>query len=211
MKLKIYLYGEAAHYANYSHAILAAGGQLCCSLNPSLAEECDALLLPGGGDLAPWRYGQACRGSNPPDPKRDEMELALLDRFVALKKPVLGICRGLQVVNVYFGGTLIQDLPGHSAVGGRDRLHTVRTASGPLRVLFGAHAVFNSAHHQAVDHIGGGLQAVQWTGDGTVEALFHKSLPVYTVQWHPERLTGSLSLAGTVNGDKLFQWFLQVS
>ena len=210
MRPKVYLYGEETRYANYSRAITAAGGQLLCSSCPSLAEGCDALLLPGGGDLAPQRYGQDCRGSHLPDPERDRVELALLDRFAVLKKPVLGICRGLQVINVYFGGTLIQDLPGHSAVDGRDRLHTVRAAQGPLQSLWGAYAIVNSAHHQAADRTGAGLRAVQWTKDGIVEALCHEYLPVYAVQWHPERLAGACSLSGAADGGRLFGWFLQI-
>lgn len=72
------------------------------------------------------------------------------------KKPVLGICRGLQVLNVFFEGTLIQDLPGHSQAAGRDRLHRVRTAPSPLQDLFGETLVVNSAHHQAADRLGAG-------------------------------------------------------
>ncbi|WP_287227491.1 gamma-glutamyl-gamma-aminobutyrate hydrolase family protein [Oscillibacter sp.] len=87
-----------------------------------------------------------------------------------------------------FGGTLIQDLPGHSQAAGRDRLHRVRTAPSPLQDLFGETLVVNSAHHQAADRLGQGLRAVQWAIDGTVEAVIHQSLPVWGVQWHPERL-----------------------
>ena len=115
--------------------------------------------------------------------------------------PVLGICRGLQTVNVFFGGTLCQDIPGHAAQNGADRLHRIRTSPSPLRGLCGENCVVNSAHHQAVDRLGAGLEAVQWTADGVVEALCHQTLPVWAVQWHPERLEGAV-------GRDLFTAFL---
>ena len=142
----------------------------------------------GGGDLEPWRYGQKNAASRNLEPERDEAELQLLRDFTAAGRPVLGVCRGLQVINAFFGGTLAQDVPGHGAWQEGDRLHAVRTAPSPLRDLCGAAAMVNSAHHQAVNRLGGSLQAVQWAEDGVVEALCHRRLPVWAVQWHPERL-----------------------
>ena len=197
----VYIWGEPARYENYRRAVEAAGGR--ARFGGSLAE-CGALLLPGGGDLEPWRYGQANTCSRGLEPERDAEELRLLEQFTALKKPVLGICRGLQSINVFFGGTLIQDLPGHDAVDGVDRLHSVRTAPSPLWALYGGQCVVNSAHHQAADRLGSGLRAVQWAPDGTVEALCHRFLPVWGVQWHPER-TG-----GILDGGRLFAAFLEL-
>lgn len=195
----VYIWGEAKRYENYRRAVEAAGGRVRFGGSPA---GCGALLLPGGGDMEPWRYGQANTASRGLEPRRDAAELALLERFTALGKPVLGICRGHQAINVFFGGTLVQDLPGHSAAGGVDRLHRVRTAPSPLRQLYGEQCVVNSAHHQAADRLGSGLQAVQWAPDGTVEALCHRSLPVWGVQWHPERADGYL------DGARLFRAFL---
>ena len=115
------------------------------------------------------------------------------------------------MLNVFFGGTLLQDLPGHSQAAGRDRLHRVRTAPSPLRELYGQDVVVNSAHHQAADRLGGGLRAVQWTADGTVEAVVHRALPVWGVQWHPERLSGPLALAGAADGARLFAAWLALA
>ena len=106
---------------------------------------------------------------------------------------------------------LIQDLPGHSQAAGRDRLHRVRTAPSPLQDLFGETLVVNSAHHQAADRLGQGLRAVQWAIDGTVEAVIHQSLPVWGVQWHPERLAGPLSLSGAADGGCLFTAWLALA
>jgi len=177
MKKTVYIPGGAERFANYRRAVEAAGGRAVFgSETAGQAALWDALLLPGGGDL---------------DPERDRAELALLGEFAGAGKPVLGVCRGLQCINVFFGGTLIQDVPGHGAAGGADRLHPLRTAPSPLPFPGGEGPLVNSAHHQAADRLGDGLRAVQWAPDGVVEALCHRSLPLWAVQWHPERLTAS--------------------
>ena len=207
----VFLWGLPGQYINYERALEIAGGRPLASPDLRDAVRCAALLLPGGGDMEPRRYGQANTASRGLEPERDAGELFLLEQFIMEKKPVLGICRGLQVLNVFFGGTLIQDLPGHSQAAGRDRLHRVRTAPSPLQDLFGETLVVNSAHHQAADRLGQGLRAVQWAIDGTVEAVIHQSLPVWGVQWHPERLAGPLSLSGAADGGCLFTAWLALA
>ena len=194
----VYIRGEASQYDNYRRAVEAAGGRVRFGGTP---EGCGALLLPGGGDVEPWRYGRGSTASRGLEPERDAAELMLLERFIAAGKPVLGICRGIQIINVFFGGTLCQDLPCHAATDGKDRFHTVCTVRSPLLPVCGPVCRVNSAHHQAVDALGRGLRAVQWAEDGTVEALCHDCLPIWGVQWHPERLPGEL-------GERLFQAFL---
>ena len=196
--MTVYLWGDAERYGNYRRAVERAGGEVRFGGSPS---GCSGLLLPGGGDLEPWRYGQENTASRGLEPERDAAELALLELFTVRRLPVLGICRGLQTVNVFFGGTLCQDIPGHAAQNGADRLHRIRTSPSPLRGLCGETCVVNSAHHQAADRLGAGLEAVQWTADGVVEALCHQTLPVWAVQWHPERLEGAV-------GRDLFTAFL---
>ena len=200
----ILILGEARRYGSYRAAVTAAGGGVCFSEDLAPAEGCQGLLLPGGGDLEPWRYGQANTASRHLEPARDALELAALERFTAAGKPVLGICRGLQTVNVFFGGTLCQDVPGHEDMDGVDRLHAVRTAPSPLAALYGERCLVNSAHHQAADRLGSGLRAVQWAPGGVVEGLCHETLPVWAVQWHPERL----HTAGAAEGAALFRAFL---
>ena len=194
----IYMRETSAPYCRYRQAVAAAGWIVRSDGDPDL---CDALLLPGGGDILPQRYGQTNIASRSLDPVRDEEESALLDRFFTARKPVLGICRGLQVINVFLGGTLFQDIPGHNGVNGIDRLHKVRTAAGPLQALCGKNCIVNSAHHQSVCRPGSGLRPLQWAPDGTIEAMEHTKWPLLAVQWHPERLP-------LPHGRQLIPWFL---
>lgn len=183
----VYIWGSPERFAGYRRWVESAGGRAVFG-DAAGGQRWDALLLPGGGDLEPWRYGQENTASRGLEPERDREELRLLQAFTAAGKPVLGVCRGLQTINVFFGGTLAQDIPGHSAGAEGDRLHAVKTAPSPLRPLCGERMEVNSAHHQAADRLGGGLRAVQWAEDGVIEALCHRRLPVWAVQWHPERL-----------------------
>ena len=171
------------------------------------AETADALLLTGGGDLHPRFYAQCTDGAFAIDETRDLREFALLREFISQGKPVFGICRGLQIINVAFGGTLHQHIDGHSQVNGADRLHETRTNDPLLRQLYGDRFSVNSAHHQSVDRPGTELYATQWAQDGTIEALRHRTLPLFAVQWHPERLCGSFVRDGAADGGLLLKAF----
>lgn len=129
MALRVYILGDAAAYQNYTLAVERAGGIPCFGSRPA---DCDCLLLPGGGDMESWRYGQKNTACRDLEPERDALELELLAHFTALDKPVLGICRGMQTINVFFGGDLVQDWPGHSAIEGVDRLHSVQKMHCPF-------------------------------------------------------------------------------
>ena len=128
---RVFIRGEAAKLKNYIAALTACGAEAVVSMDLTLASSCDGLLLPGGGDVDPAVYGQENCGSNPPDKARDEDELALFALFRAMNKPIFGICRGLQMLNIALGGTLVQDLPDerhcHDAVTDTDRVHKVQT------------------------------------------------------------------------------------
>jgi putative glutamine amidotransferase len=171
-------------------------------------DELDGVFLPGGADIDPAAYGEArhprCDNT---DPARDRVELALAGWAMADHKPVLGVCRGLQLVNLAAGGTLYQDLaeqmPGaikhdYFPFGGRharDYLaHEVRIAAGSrLAALFGAGAVkVNSMHHQGIRTLGAGLAATAVAPDGLIEGIESADGSyVVGVQWHPEVLTDS--------------------
>ena len=194
----------SARLKNYEKALSLAGAALA-----EVPERADALLLPGGGDMHPRFYGQAINGSTDIDEGRDARELALIDDFLRTGRQVIGICRGLQVLNVYFGGTLRQHIAGHSRIDGADRLHTVNSLPGLLRELYGARFTVNSAHHQAVRRLGKGLCVLACADDGTVEAVGHKTLPVFAAQWHPERLCGAFAQPGTADGARLFDALLR--
>jgi putative glutamine amidotransferase len=208
--------------ASYAEQVAAAGG-IPVLLPPvpgvsGALARLDGLILTGGGDVDPGRYGadphpRTTRVS----PPRDAAELDLAGAALTADLPVLGICRGLQVLNVARGGTLRQHLPdgtGHAAIPGTFGSHPVRIAPGTrlASILGGNGAAASagrpaldvpSAHHQAVDRLGDGLVAAAWAPDGVVEAveLDRDGGPlVLAVQWHPEagtdeRLIGALVAA----------------
>lgn len=176
-----------------------------------------ALLLTGGGDVDAALYREtlapATRGVNR---DRDELEKNLIEAFLAAGKPVFGICRGIQVLNVARGGKLIQHIPDvlagraneeHSQVQRKDSVHPVRFAEGSMlaEVLSGVTEV-NSSHHQAVgpEALGKNLRIAAWSGAGIVEAVEGVGFPapVIGVQWHPERWHQNASAA-----EKLLRWW----
>jgi putative glutamine amidotransferase len=185
-------------------------------------ERVDALLLPGGGDIAPEHFGeQAHEKCGPPDPDRDRTELALARWCLEDHKPLLAICRGIQMLNVALGGSLYQDIeaqvqgagrhnwsPGHP----RDFLaHTIDVVPGTrLAAISELGSVslqqpvsnralqmeVNSLHHQAIKELAPGLRAVARAPDGIIEAVEMEGHPfVLGVQWHPEELAAKDSRA----------------
>ncbi len=189
----------------YEAALTAAGARVRADYLPENSGVCDALLLAGGGDPDPQYYGQENYGSHPPDRTRDAWELALFFDFWQASKPIFGICRGLQLINIALGGTLIQDIPGH-AVSGGDMLHEVRNVPGstPAR-LWGPACTVNSAHHQAIDRLAEGLEITQLAPDGVIEGVRHRARLLEAVQWHPERLPAENSGKNTADGVALLR------
>jgi len=152
----------------------------------------DGLLLAGGTDVDPGLYGaQPEFDTDEPDRVRDGLEGALLDEAIARDLPVLGICRGLQFLNVHLGGTLRQHIDGHKRPKVRE-VHNIAIAPGSRleAILATREYIVNSRHHQAADRVGAGLAVTAAAPDGVVEAL---ELPgkrfVLAVQWHPEART----------------------
>jgi putative glutamine amidotransferase len=186
---------------NYAEQVAAAGGiPVLLPPVPGVAgavDRLDGLLLTGGGDIDPGRYGaephpRTVRVSVP----RDAAELELLDAALAAGLPVLGVCRGMQLVNVARGGTLRQHLPadaGHTPAPGTFGSHPVRVAAGTrLAGILGANGSgvdVPTAHHQAIDRLGDGLVATAWAEDGVIEAVEPGAAGdrfLLAVQWHPE-------------------------
>ncbi len=215
MKPKILLSTGGGNAENYLTAIKAAGGVGDARYLPVPDLAYDGLLLTGGGDMDPALFGQKNCGSRNIDRARDKAELALLDAFCGAGRPVLAICRGHQVVNVWLGGGLIQDL-GRSLVPfhqreGSDRVHLIRAEKGSLlHRLYGPVFPVNSGHHQALGRLGRGLTATAWSEDEVIEAAEHGTLPLICVQFHPERMTGALARPDTVDGGAIFRAFVEL-
>lgn len=191
----------------YIDAIQRAGGRVVL-LPPSDAgldetlDVIDGLVLAGGQDIDPSTYGADAHPlTQAPQPERDQAEIALIDGALARDIPVLGICRGMQVLNVARGGSLLQHLPEHTGaethreVVGVFSEHPVEVApESLLDGLIGPAAPVKSHHHQATDAIGDGLVPVAWAQDGTIEALEAPDRSfALGVQWHPEE-GGDLAL-----------------
>lgn len=212
---KIFIFGDEQERKNYAEAINLSGGQAVISTNLSDSRDCDGLLLPGGGDIAPWRYGAENLGSVGIDEALDETELALVKNFAAQNRPILGICRGCQLINVAFGGSLIQDLP--TAAQHKwteqtgDQAHFVTAAEGSfLQKLYGNRFRVNSAHHQAAGRIAEGFTVSAQSDDGVIEAIECVKKNIYAVQFHPERMSYAHRRPDTVDGRSLFEWFLNL-
>lgn len=164
-----------------------------------LARQADGLFLSGGMDVTPLCYAEAALEScGPVDRKRDQLEILLVRAFLRQRKPILGICRGFQMLNVFFGGTLYQDISAQTGcVHPYDSIHQVSAAPGSiLDKSFGRRFTVNSLHHQAVRTLGRGLVPIAWAENGPfVEAYVHESLPILATQWHPERMAGVLRMS----------------
>ena len=157
---------------------------------------CDGLLLPGGGDMDPKFYGQArIPACGEPNLLRDAAEPLLLRAFLAADKPVLGICRGIQVMNAVLGGDLYQDIKPFEHLPHNDhwaKVHTVTVRRGTLlsHILGQDTVLVNSQHHQAVDRVAPGFTLAALSEDGIVEAIEKPDARFCLgVQWHPEWLS----------------------
>ena len=200
------------YFGEYARAVLAAGGlpvHLPLEAPPALlAERLDGVIVSGGDDVDPRRYGEAPGPHTlAVDPERDEFESGLIEAAIARGLPLLGICRGAQLLNVVRGGTLRQHLPlgegeshGSYAYPRAHRVHEVRTVPGStVAALYGEAPRVNSFHHQAVDRPGAGLAITGRALDGVVEAIELEGAPVLGVQWHPE----------VFDRDPVFGWLLE--
>ena len=190
------------HLVDYARCVAGAGGipvQLSHESDPDVVARLDGLVLSGGGDIDPCCYGAAPTPRLVEvDPRRDEHELAVYAAALDARLPVLGICRGLQLVNVAHGGTLIDRLPDgqgelHADFGRpRDRRAvTVQLLSrGRPTTWYGDRVGANCIHHQAVAELGRDVEVVGRAADGVVEAVEVAGAPVVGLQWHPEMFDG---------------------
>lgn len=213
--------------AYYSKAIEAAGGipvMLPAHYQEvgEMLDRIDGLVLSGGGDIDPARFGQDLHPkSDEIDAERDAFEYAIFHEAVRRDMPVLGICRGLQLINTALGGTLYQDIGDlkadaqehrqHSVpVHAEQTYHTVTLAPGnhPLREILGTDTLdVNSFHHQGIDRLAEPLTAIAQSDDGLIEAIDYPDMTFcIAVQWHPEMLAGDRS-----DHASIFSAFIQVT
>lgn len=203
------------YFADYARGVLDAGGlpvHLPFDASPvELVGELDAIVLPGGADLDPSSYGSTLDAAGPqsamidPEPARDRFELALVDGAFEHDVPILGICRGIQVLNVHGGGTLHQHVPEHSRfdVPPATIIHDLVIEPGTeLAALYGTSVRVNSLHHQTVDRVADGWIVSARSDDGTIEAMELPDRDVLAVQWHPEMLP-------TRPTDPVFGWIVE--
>lgn len=206
--------GEGSKYFNYENWIKEEPGIEIIKLsyqenNLNEIEKCQGIMLTGGSDINPRLYNQPdfltyC-DPNDIDEKRDEFEWRIMQHIEEHQKPLLGICRGLQFVNVFYGGTLIPDIPAfgkfnHAIIAqDKDRHHLVEI--DPNSFLYGLlgeeKGQVNSAHHQGVDMPGFGLVVNAMSPDGIIEGMEKRNSEgrafLMLVQWHPERMTDQQS------------------
>ena len=196
--------------SNYIRACQQAGIQPVLSEQMEDEQQFDGLLLPGGGDISPIFYHKKNRGSHDIHITEDIIQLLLFHRFYEQGKPILGICKGMQLINVALGGSLIQELPTgrlHNFDNG-DHYHNTKALPGSqLYALYGNDCITNSAHHQAVNKPGSKLSVTQYASDGTIEAIEYLTAPVIDVQWHPERMCSANQSYDHADGSLLFHYF----
>jgi putative glutamine amidotransferase len=190
-------YVEAVTASGAQPVVVPAGPRIDPERTLEVVLMCDALLLSGGNDVDPLLYGATPGGGEKDtDPERDRIEVSAVSAAMESGRRVLGICRGIQLLAVALGGSLIPDLPSAGYVGHDEEqreaeaVHpiTFETGSAAARVLAGATLV-NSIHHQAVAEPGPILKATAWSPDGLIEAV--ETTGAVGIQWHPERLIDS--------------------
>lgn len=199
----------------YIDAVNNCGGIAIAKYCPDASTDYDGLILCGGNDINPSYYNEEVNGSVDIDANRDASEYELLKAFIAAKKPIMGICRGCQFLNIAFGGTLHQDISNakeHSSFSDYDLIHSVTATHGSfIHSLYGEQFMVNSFHHQAVNKLGNDLEVIMTASDGKIiEGIKHKALPIFGVQWHPERMCFSKKGKDTVDGSALFEYFINM-
>ena len=209
--MKVGIIGRKKDTGNYEAFLDRHQVPYLTSLSVCDLSACQGLIFPGGGDITPAFFGEKDRGSRSIDTELDILQLQALEYGIQRRIPVLGICKGMQIVNVGLGGSIIQDLPtaDYHRYLGTDQYHEARNLPGSfLHRLYGETMVVNSAHHQGLGRLGKGLQVVsRCPSDQCIEGICHESLPILGVQWHPERLDPAKTKA---TGTVLLSYFLSL-
>jgi len=178
----------------YMQYLSEFGGVHLITPDDGVLEKLDLLILPGGRDIDTMRYNQKPGYTlGNPNPWFEWFDTVMLPRYIKAGVPIFGICRGLQTLNIHFGGTLEQNIIDHPTSGARDEL--VHTVMHPSQKKSGNKDMeVNSLHHQSVAILGENLQVLLVSDeDHQVEAIRHLTLPISAVQWHPEEIRDDYS------------------
>lgn len=213
----------------YMKAVEAAGGipvmMGCTKLAEEYAEMADGLLITGGESVHPARFhetfnnlagGDAAVAHNLKagcNTARDEMEFAAFEAFYRRKKPIMGICRGHQLVNAALGGHNMLNFPRfHPTEHSEGIQHEIVTKEGSiLNRLYGERLLVNSYHRDCADGVGPGVIVAAKSEDGIIEAIEHETLPIFSVQFHPERMRGDApNPAMGPDGTRLFEYLISL-
>ncbi|MDQ6761140.1 MAG: gamma-glutamyl-gamma-aminobutyrate hydrolase family protein [Bacteroidota bacterium] len=200
---------EGSKYSNYENWLKEEQGVEIIKLsyhqnNFSDASKCNGILLTGGNDINPRLYNQpeflSYCDPNDIDEKRDEFEWKIMQHVEEEQKPLLGICRGMHFVNVFFGGTLVPDIPAFGKFNhgklkdGSDREHAVEIDINSVlyKIIEAQKGMIGSGHHQSIDMPGFGLVANAMSPDGVIEGMERRDAEgrpfLMLIQWHPERM-----------------------
>lgn len=211
--MKLLIAGLKDKTKNYEKAFKKLGAKTAVSLLPEALNDVDGILIPGGGDISPHFWGEELDGSDEPDLELDKAQFVILKEAVKREIPVFGICRGHQLINVYFGGSLYQDIETkelHIQHNNIDSSHEVfYKGESYISKLYGESFFVNSAHHQAISVLGRDLFPVLYSRDGIIEAICHRNKKIYGVQFHPERMCFEYSREDTVDGSRLLEFFIE--
>lgn len=214
---------------SYMNAIADAGGIPVMMGSTALASEyadlADGLLLTGGESVHPARFGETFHHLADQDTDvahnlkagcnaaRDEMEFAVFQEFYRRKKPIMGICRGHQLVNAALGGHNMLNFPRkHPFEHSEGIQHEIEACDGSiLQKLYGNRFMVNSFHRDCADRAGSEVNVTARALDGTIEAIEHKTLPIFSVQFHPERMRGDTpNPTFGPDGTRLFEYFIKL-
>lgn len=212
--LRIAIAGTPEGAKNFIDALHLLGADGYAVLDETDFSSYHGLILPGGADIDPKLFGEENWGCRKIQPERDIRQLEITKIFEETNRPILGVCKGHQLLNIYFGGKMCQHIPEfetHQWVE-QDQSHSSHcTADSFLHELYGTTDFpINSAHHQAVITPAPGFIPIQWASDGVLEAMVHTTRPIIGVQWHPERMCGAHRRPDTVDGLPIFRHFLSL-
>ena len=208
--MRFLIAGEEAKTYNYANALLHLGVE-SDTYYYALRQDYDAPILPGGGDIAPSFFHERDYASENVEEEIDYAQFELKTHFIAQGKPILGICKGIQLINVYFGGSVIQNLPTASvhAYQGGDQYHMIYTEEGSfLREIYGRAIITNSAHHQGIGMLGDKIRVAAYTKDNVIEGIWHEMMPIWGVQWHPERMCHKERNVYIADGYRVLEYFI---